>query len=30
MYNTAAELLTQVDAAQSAEDVAAIVWMEGA
>lgn len=30
MYNTAAELLTQVGAAQSAEDVAAIVWTEGA
>lgn len=29
MYNTAAELLTQVAAAQSAEDVAAIVWPEG-
>lgn len=28
MYNTAAELLTQVSAAQSAEDVAAIVWPE--
>lgn len=30
MYNTAAELLTQVSAAQSAEDLAAIVWPEGA
>ena len=30
MYNTAAELLTQVSTAQSAEDVAAIVWTEGA
>lgn len=28
MYNTAAELLTQVDAAQSADDLAAITWPE--
>ncbi|MCI7403738.1 MAG: DUF4376 domain-containing protein [Pyramidobacter sp.] len=28
MYNTAADLLTQVGAAQSAEDVAAVVWPE--